>query len=115
MTVKQKKEAKNMTYDKSVLEALKEYAEKEDRSESYIANKILKEEYDIEVVYQKAGTVVPVLSDEMYLRPTARKDGTIALRGGSNRPISLRMQFGKHRFESAVVLIKRQKLAQTPG
>ncbi len=75
----------------------------------------LKEKYDIEVVYQKAGTVVPVLSDEMYLKPKIRRDGTTGLVGGSNHPISLRMQFGKHRFESAVVLIKRQKLAQTPG
>jgi len=66
----------------------------------------LKEKHDVEVVYRKKVTVVPLLSDEMHHRKVKRKDGTIALRGSGNRLISLRGQFSKHRFESAVILIK---------
>ncbi len=73
----------------------------------------LKEKYDIEVVYREASTVVPILADEMYFNPTKRKDGTIALRAASNHPVSIRTQFSKQRSESAVVLIKRQKLLHT--
>ena len=71
----------------------------------------LHKHFRTEILYQKVGTVVPILADEMYLRPHKRKDGTMVLRGGSNHPIPLAIQFGKHRFRSTVVLLEEQVAA----
>ena len=71
--------------------------------------KYLRENYDIDIVYHKSGTIIPLLADDMYLKPVKRKDGTIRLAGASNYPISLSTQFSKNKFESAVILINEEK------
>ena len=69
----------------------------------------LKREYNFSILYRNEGTVIPILADDMYMKPVKRKDGTMGQRGAANNLISLRTQFGKHGFESVVLLIKARR------